>query len=352
MNVEEIFQTVCQFTVWQELGVRVSNKNLTIQQAETPNSFILIAGFPCQSLHTKIKNIWADHFPDLLLDIQSIVRTHRPGVDLPVHPNIKNIIAVASGKGGVGKSTVAINLALALQAEGASVGLLDADIYGPSLPILLGTNTLPDSPDGNTLQPISCYGLQAMSIGFLLQEQDTAMIWRGPMVSTALQQLYRDCQWQNLDYLIIDLPPGTGDIQLTLVQKIPLTAAIIVTTPQNIATADAQKAFRMFEKVKIPVLGIIENMSIYHCTNCGQEAHLFGEGGGAQIAEKYGLNLLGQLPLDITIRTDCDQGKPSLVTHPDSSISMNFKNIAVRMTALLAERAVYKPSKIPKIVVE
>lgn len=352
MTIQEIFQAVRQFSVWQEAGVAVSDKNLTIQQGETPNSFILIAYFPCQSLHAAIKNIWAAHFPDLILNIQSIVRTQLPSVDLPAHPNIKNIIAVASGKGGVGKSTVAINLALALQAEGASVGLLDADIYGPSLPTLLGTTTLPDSEDGNTLQPISCYGLQAMSIGFLLQEKDTAMIWRGPMASTALQQLYRDCQWQDLDYLIIDLPPGTGDIQLTLVQKIPLTAAIIVTTPQNIATADAQKAFRMFEKVKVPVLGIIENMSTYHCTNCGHEAHLFGAGGGAQIAEKYDLALLGQLPLDITIRTDCDQGKPSLVNHPDSAISIHFKNIAVRTAALLAERSVYKPNKIPKIVVE
>ena len=351
MIVEEILEKLYALPVWQRFGVTASEKNMTLWADRAVQVVTIDIHFPCQSLHAEIKNALAVSFPQIVFHIESTVETQVPSNALAPHHAIKNIIAVASGKGGVGKSTVAMNLALALQAEGASVGILDADIYGPSLPTLLGINELPASPDGNTLLPISCYGLQAMSIGFLLEEKDTAMIWRGPMVSGALQQLYRDCQWQKLDYLIIDLPPGTGDIQLTLVQKLPLTAAIIVTTPQNIATADAQKAFRMFEKVNVPVLGIVENMSGHLCKQCGYQEDVFGSGGGSHIAQTYQLPLLGQLPLDVSIRQDCDEGKPSLVSDPNSAISMIFKTIAIRAAALLAMTPVYKPSKIPKIVV-
>jgi len=348
---KEILNKLYTLPVWQEFGVIVSEKNITLREEADANVLTIIFHFPCQLLYSNIQQALTDFFPHMTFHIQSSIKTQVACNALVPHPAIKNIIAVASGKGGVGKSTVAINLALALRAEGATVGILDADIYGPSLPTLLGIDELPASPDGNTLLPISCYDLQAMSIGFLLQEKDTAMIWRGPMASGALQQLYRDCQWRDLDYLIIDLPPGTGDIQLTLVQKLPLTAALIVTTPQNIATADAQKAFRMFEKVNVPVLGIIENMSGHVCKQCNYQENVFGSGGGYQIAQTYQLPLLGQLPLDVAIRQDCDEGKPSLVSDPNSAVSLEFKKIAIRATALLAETAVYKPNKIPKIVV-
>jgi ATP-binding protein involved in chromosome partitioning len=265
---------------------------------------------------------------------------------------VKNIIAVASGKGGVGKSTVSVNLALAFQALGAQVGILDADIYGPSLPTLLNIPEAPDSPDGKTLHPVERFGLQVMSIGFLLQDKDTAMIWRGPMASTALQQLFRDCQWKDLDVLIIDLPPGTGDIQLTLAQKFPLTAAVIVTTPQDLALVDAQKAFRMFEKVNVPVLGVIENMSVHICSNCGHAEHIFGEGAAQKMHDAYGLPLLGKLPLALNIRQDCDQGEPTVTRSPSDAASVAFKTVAQNILNALEKLPVYKVRKIPKIVVE
>jgi len=221
--------------------------------------------------------------------------------------NIKNIVAVASGKGGVGKSTTAVNLALALSAEGARVGLLDADIYGPSQPRMLGITGKPDSKDGSTLEPLNSYHLQAMSIGFLIDEE-TPMIWRGPMVTQALEQLLNDTNWSELDYLVIDLPPGTGDTQLTLAQKVPVSGAIIVTTPQDIALLDARKGLKMFQKVEVPVLGIVENMSIHICSKCEHEEHIFGEGGGQAMADQYGVQLLGALPLDINIREETDGG--------------------------------------------
>jgi ATP-binding protein involved in chromosome partitioning len=265
--------------------------------------------------------------------------------------NVKNIIAVASGKGGVGKSTTAINLALALAAEGAKVGLLDADIYGPSQPRMLGVSGQPESKDGKTLEPMCNYGLQAMSIGFLIDEE-TPMIWRGPMVTQALEQLLNDTNWDKLDYLVIDLPPGTGDTQLTLAQKVPVSGAIIVTTPQDIALLDARKGFKMFEKVEVPVLGIVENMSTHICSKCGHEEHIFGEGGGSRMASQYNVEFLGALPLDIRIREETDSGKPTVVAEPDSRISQIYREIARKAAAKLSLQAKSYASKFPSIVIQ
>ena len=265
--------------------------------------------------------------------------------------NVKNIIAVASGKGGVGKSTTAVNLALALAVEGAKVGLLDADIYGPSQPRMLGVSGQPESRDGRTLEPMQSYGLQAMSIGFLVDEE-TPMIWRGPMVTQALEQLLNDTNWDSLDYLVIDLPPGTGDTQLTLAQKVPVSGAVIVTTPQDIALLDARKGFKMFEKVEVPVLGIVENMSIHICSQCGHEEHIFGEGGGQRMATQYGVDFLGALPLDIRIREETDGGKPTVVAEPESRISQIYREIARKTAARLALQAKSYAAKFPNIVIQ
>ncbi|MEB2335577.1 MAG: iron-sulfur cluster carrier protein ApbC, partial [Burkholderiales bacterium] len=245
-------------------------------------------------------------------------------------PGVKNIIAVASGKGGVGKSTTAVNLALALAAEGASVGMLDADIYGPSQPTMLGITGRPESRDGKTLEPMEGHGIQASSIGFMI-DLDTPMVWRGPMVTQALEQLLRDTNWRDLDYLVIDMPPGTGDIHLTLAQKIPVTGAIIVTTPQDIALIDARKGLKMFEKVGVPILGIVENMAIHVCSNCGHAEHIFGEGGGERMAKEYDIEYLGGLPLDIRIREQADSGKPTVVADPDSQVAATYRQIARRV---------------------
>ncbi len=265
--------------------------------------------------------------------------------------NVKNIIAVASGKGGVGKSTTAVNLALALAAEGAKVGVLDADIYGPSQPRMLGVTGQPESKDGKTLEPMQNHGLQAMSIGFLIDEE-TPMIWRGPMVTQALEQLLNDTNWEDLDYLVIDLPPGTGDTQLTLAQKVPVSGAVIVTTPQDIALLDARKGFKMFEKVEVPVLGIVENMSTHICSKCGHEEHIFGEGGGSRMAEQYGVDFLGALPLDIRIREETDGGEPTVVAEPESRISQIYREIARKTAAKLSLQAKSYAAKFPNIVIQ
>ena len=265
------------------------------------------------------------------------VRAHAVQANLTPHPRVRNVIAVGSGKGGVGQSTTAVNLALALAAEGARVGLLDADVYGPSIPAMLGLSGRPDSPDNKSIEPMRAFGVEAMSIG-LLVDQDTPMIWRGPMATSALMQLFNDTLWGDLDYLLIDLPPGTGDIQLTLAQKIPVAGAVIVTTPQDIATLDAKKALKMFEKVEVPVLGIVENMAVHTCSNCGHVEHLFGQGGGERMAAQYGVPLLGSLPLDIAIREQGDAGQPVVVAAPDSAVAQAYRQTARVMAATLAQR--------------
>lgn len=266
-------------------------------------------------------------------------------------PNVKNIIAVASGKGGVGKSTVAVNLALAFQAEGAQAAILDADIYGPSQPIMLGCRGRPEVRDGKTLEPLVSYQVQAISIGHLIDEE-TPMIWRGPMATSALQQLLTDTNWHNVDYLVVDLPPGTGDIQLTLCQKIPVSGAVIVTTPQDIALLDARKALKMFEKVEVPVLGVVENMSLYLCPQCGHEEYIFGQGGGARMAAQYNVELLGSLPLDIHIREGVDHGRPTVAMQPDSRVTQIYCEIARKVAAKLSLRAKDYSARFPKIVIQ
>jgi ATP-binding protein involved in chromosome partitioning len=285
------------------------------------------------------------------VDVSWKVTAHSVQKSLKPIDNVKNIIAVASGKGGVGKSTTAVNLALALSAEGAKVGILDADIYGPSQPRMLGISGKPDSKDGSSLEPMTSYDLQAMSIGFLIEEE-TPMIWRGPMVTQALEQLLNDTNWTELDYLVIDLPPGTGDTQLTLAQKVPVSGAVIVTTPQDIALLDARKGLKMFQKVEVPVLGVVENMSIHICSKCGHEEHIFGEGGGKTMAEQYGIQLLGALPLDIHIRQETDSGKPSVVAQPESRITEIYREIARKTAAKLSLQAKDYAAKFPRIVIQ
>ena len=265
-------------------------------------------------------------------------------------PNVRNIIAVSSGKGGVGKSTVAANLALALSAEGARVGVLDADIYGPSQPTMLGIQGKPQSVDGKTLEPMENHGLQASSIGFLI-DADQPMVWRGPMVTQALQQLLGQTNWKDLDYLVVDMPPGTGDIALTLSQQVPVTGAIIVTTPQDIALIDARKGLKMFEKVGVPILGLVENMAVHVCSNCGHAEHIFGSGGAQKMAADYGVEVLGSLPLDIRIREQADSGRPTVVAEPDSDIANAYKAIARQVAIRIAEKAKDLSLKMPTIKV-
>ncbi len=263
-------------------------------------------------------------------------------------PKVKNIVAVASGKGGVGKSTTAVNLALALAAEGATVGILDADIYGPSQPMMMGIEGRPESEDGKTMEPMENYGVQVMSIGFLV-DADNPMIWRGPMATQALEQLLRQTNWAELDYLIVDMPPGTGDIQLTLSQRVPLTGAVIVTTPQDIALLDAKKGIKMFEKVGVPILGIVENMAVHVCENCGHVEHIFGEEGGKRLAEDYKMDYLGALPLNLSIRVQADNGRPSVVSDPDGEIAGLYKSVARQVAVKIAQRAKDFSSKFPSI---
>ena len=265
-------------------------------------------------------------------------------------PRVKNIVAVASGKGGVGKSTTAVNLALALAAEGATVGILDADIYGPSQPMMMGIEGRPESDDGKTMEPMENYGVQVMSIGFLV-EQDNPMIWRGPMATQALEQLLRQTNWAELDYLIVDMPPGTGDIQLTLSQRVPLTGAVIVTTPQDIALLDAKKGIKMFEKVGVPILGIVENMAVHVCSNCGHVEHIFGAEGGKKMAAEYKMDYLGALPLDINIRLQADSGKPTVIADPDGEVASIYKAVARSVAVSIAEKTKDFSSRFPTITV-
>jgi ATP-binding protein involved in chromosome partitioning len=282
--------------------------------------------------------------------VESRIVAHTVQRGLRVMPNVRNIIAVASGKGGVGKSTVAANLALALAAEGARVGMLDADIYGPSQPTMLGIEGQPSSVDGKTFDPLMGHGIQTSSIGFLV-DPDQPMVWRGPMVTSALQQLLTLTNWNDLDYLIVDMPPGTGDIQLTLAQQVPVTGAVIVTTPQDIALLDAMKGLRMFEKVGVPILGLIENMAVHVCSQCGHVESIFGHGGAERMAEACGLSVIGSLPLDIRIREDADQGKPTVVADPDGDLAERYRAIARRVAVAVAEQSKDLSSRIPAIKV-
>ncbi|MFN3965563.1 MAG: iron-sulfur cluster carrier protein ApbC [Silanimonas lenta] len=285
------------------------------------------------------------------VEVEQRVLAHRVQEGLAPLPGVKNLIAVASGKGGVGKSTTAVNLALGLAAEGARVGVLDADIHGPSIPMMLGLAGKPESPDGQAILPKQAHGLQAMSIGLFLGEDQPA-IWRGPMATQYLQQLLSTTRWDELDYLVVDLPPGTGDIQLTLSQRVPVSGAVIVTTPQDIALLDAKKALKMFEKVAVPVLGIVENMALHRCPNCGHVEHVFGQGGGQAMAERYGVPLLGSLPLDIRIREQADGGAPTVVAEPGGALAADYRRIARRVAARLSRQARNKQIAFPSIVVQ
>jgi len=294
----------------------------------------------------------AGHDTAVTLELRADIHAHAVQRPLKPLPGVKNIIAVASGKGGVGKSTVAANLALAWAAQGARVGVLDADIYGPSQPLMLGvTGQRPASPDGKSIQPLASHGLVTISIGNLI-DPDQPMAWRGPMVTQALTQLLSDTRWGELDYLVVDMPPGTGDIQLTLAQRVPVAGAIIVTTPQDIALADARKGLKMFEKVAVPVLGVVENMSVHVCSNCGHAEHIFGSGGGSRMAAQFGVRLLGELPLDGRIREQADSGRPTVVAEPDSPRAQLYLDTARRAAAALALRQRDRSLVFPQIVIE
>ena len=327
-------------------------KNLNVNDGEV--SFDVELGYPAKSqipdmrraLIAAAKGVAGVHNVSVNMSVK--VESHAVQRGVQLLPNVKNIVAVASGKGGVGKSTTAVNLALALAAEGASVGLLDADIYGPSIPMMMGIEGRPESEDGKTMEPMENYGVQVMSIGFLVN-QDEAMIWRGPMATQALEQLLRQTNWKGLDYLIVDLPPGTGDIQLTLSQRVPMTGAVIVTTPQDIALLDAKKGIKMFEKVGVPILGIVENMAVHVCSNCGHVEHIFGEGGGKKMAADYGMAYLGALPLDMQIRLQVDGGKPTVVADPEGEVAGIYKAVARQVAVSIAAKNKDFASKFPSI---
>lgn len=329
-------------------------KNVQIQEGDV--SFDVELGYPAKSQIPAMRQALvaaARTVPgvgNVSVNIATKVISHAVQRGVQLMPNVKNIIAVASGKGGVGKSTTAANLALALAAEGATVGLLDADIYGPSQPMMLGIDRRPESDDGKTMKPLENHGVQVMSIGFLV-DQDEAMIWRGPMATQALEQLLRQTNWKDLDYLIVDMPPGTGDIQLTLSQRVPMTGAVIVTTPQDIALLDAKKGIKMFEKVGVPILGIVENMAVHVCSNCGHVEHIFGAEGGKKMAEQYNMDYLGALPLDINIRLQADSGTPTVVADPDGEVAGIYKAVARRVAVGIAEKAKDFSAKFPTITV-
>lgn len=313
--------------------------------------------YPCKSLWPSLEQILQheltalDEVNEVKVNFSTHIVSHDAQKNVNPLPGIKNIIAVASGKGGVGKSTTSVNLALALQQEGATVGLLDADIYGPSIPTMLNIKQKPETKDGKSMQPLQAYGLQVMSIGALIEE-DSPMIWRGPIVTQTLNQLLSETNWEDLDYLIIDLPPGTGDVQLTLSQQIPVTGAVIVTTPQQVSLIDAKKGLRMFEKVEIPVLGLIENMSTHICSNCGHEEAIFGEDGGKKMATEYKVDFLGALPLNKRIREEADAGKPTVTAEPQSEIAQKYRNIAHQVSAKIGIKKRNYANLFPKIEIQ
>ena len=332
-----------------------SARNIKIEGSDV--SLDILLDYPAKSVLDEIRMLVSEKLLTIpgvgkvSVRVSSRIVAHSVQRGVKLIPGIKNIIAVASGKGGVGKSTTAVNLALALSEEGAKVGILDADISGPSQPAMLGIHGQPESLDGKKMEPMTGHGIQAMSIGFLV-DVEAPMVWRGPMVTQALEQLLNDTNWHDLDYLVIDLPPGTGDVQLTLAQKVPLTGAIIVTTPQDIALLDARKGLRMFEKVGVPILGIVENMSTHICSNCGHEEPIFGTGGGEKMCRDYDVEFLGALPLDIHIREQADSGNPTVVADRDGKISAIYKTIARRVAYKVSDLAQDHSAAFPKIVIQ
>jgi ATP-binding protein involved in chromosome partitioning len=347
-------QTVTDPNTGKDFVTTKALRNVQIQGSDV--SFDLEMGYPARSQHAALRQALINAVKgvagvgNVSVNISTRVIAHAAQRGVQLLPQVRNIIAVASGKGGVGKSTTAANLALALAAEGARVGLLDADIYGPSQPMMMGIEGRPESEDGQTMEPLENYGVQVMSIGFLVNA-DEAMIWRGPMATQALEQLLRQTNWKDLDYLIVDMPPGTGDIQLTLSQRVPLTGAVIVTTPQDIALLDARKGIRMFEKVGVPILGLVENMAVHVCTQCGHAEHIFGQDGGRRMAGELGVDYLGGLPLDLNIRVHADGGRPTVVADPHSPIAATYQSLARQLAVRVAARAKDFSSKFPTIKV-
>lgn len=355
-RITERLDRVLDPTTEAPLSARKSLKAVTVQHGVA--NIELELSYPARSQHSelqrRIEAALQEVAPDLKmsLHISTRVVAHKVQGNVQLLPGVRNIVLVASGKGGVGKSTTAANLALALAQEGARTGLLDADIYGPSQPMMMGlVGEQPESDDGKTMRPLLAHGVQVNSIGFLI-DPDQPMVWRGPMATQALRQLLNDTRWDDLDYLVIDMPPGTGDIQLTLAQSVPVTGAVIVTTPQDIALLDARKGLKMFEKVGIPILGVVENMSIHVCSNCGHAEHIFGAGGGEKMCADYGVPFLGSLPLDIQIREQADGGAPTVVSDPEGPIARAYRQIALRVGVALADKQRDMRLKFPTIVVK
>jgi ATP-binding protein involved in chromosome partitioning len=353
--VKEALTKVIDRNTGKDLVTGKTIKN--IQVNGTNVSFDVELGYPAKSqiaaIHNDVVNAVRSiaGIGEVKANVHSKIVAHAAQRGVKLLSNVKNIIAVASGKGGVGKSTTAVNLALALAAEGAQVGILDADIYGPSQPMMMGISGRPETTDGKTMEPMENYGLQVSSIGFMI-DPDEPMVWRGPIVTQALQQLLEQTNWRDLDYLIVDMPPGTGDIQLTLSQKVPVTGAVIVTTPQDIALLDARKGLKMFEKVGIPILGIVENMSVHICSNCGHAEPIFGTGGGEKMCKDYGTEFLGALPLTMSIREQTDSGKPTVVAEPDGPVADIYKAIARKIAVKIAEKTKDMSGKFPSIVIK
>ena len=354
-QIQSALKEITDASTGKDYVTRNEARNIKIDSDNV--SLDIVLGYPAKSVIASIHKQVVDKLKsipgigDVQVHITSKIAPHSVQRGVKLIPEVKNIIAVASGKGGVGKSATAVNLALALTAEGARVGVLDADIYGPSQPQMLGIEGRPESPDGKSMEPMKAHGVQAMSIGFLI-DVETPMVWRGPMVTQALQQLLNDTRWDDVDYLIVDMPPGTGDIQLTLAQKVPVTGAVIVTTPQDIALLDARKGLKMFEKVGIPILGIVENMSTHVCSRCGHEEHVFGTGGGEKMCKDYGVEFLGGLPLDIKIREHTDSGTPTVIAEPEGRIAEIYRSIARRLAVKIDEMALDQSALLEKILIE